>query len=159
MRSSSKQRVTAEKKKHFDCSNFERDIIVFTIFEKKKIGHHPKGQTCTNRFTFSYSAWKKIVCKQNTTTSFQSSKLWEKRDITNHLTRNDHEKKRSYFHQWKSKWSDFWTIETWWWSRRSTKGQVSSTKNEHTNESVNWTMANWRRLLDSREIDICKLIM
>ena len=35
MRSSSKQRVTAEKK-HFDCSNFERDIIVFTIFEKKK---------------------------------------------------------------------------------------------------------------------------
>ena len=34
MRSSSKQRVTAEKK-HFDCSNFERDIIVFTIFEKK----------------------------------------------------------------------------------------------------------------------------
>ena len=44
MRSSSKQRVTAEKK-HFDCSNFERDIIVFTIFGKKRIGHHPKGQT------------------------------------------------------------------------------------------------------------------
>ena len=114
--------------------------------KKKRIGHHPKGQTWTNRFSFSYSAWrKKIVCKQNTTTSFQSSKLWEKRDITNHLTRNDNEKKDPTFtnESFKVK----WFLNHWNMMMIEKKYIRSSTLNEHTNESVNWRMANWRRIL------------
>ena len=115
--------------------------------KKKRIGHHPKGQTWTNRFSFSYSAWrKKIVCKQNTTTSFQSSKLWEKRDITNHLTRNDNEKKKDPTFTNES-FKVKWFLNHWNMMMIEKKYIRSSTLNEHTNESVNWRMANWRRIL------------